>query len=232
MILLNRKNYPAGNKLLAAASLGEYLNVSKRRGAIRPRWFLVALFAAAAVILPLLVAPSPAQAATKVSTRIASFAAGPATVVKGKSITYSGQAQRASGKSWIKTGTVTVKVYFDPDGSAPKKLLRTLKTNSTGAFKASAISTVTGKWSVQLAAQGAYKGSVTAAKTVKVTAPKPSVTKPADKWNCPAWAPIKGNAPSKIYHMPRQSYYSRTTPEQCFATESAAVKAGYRKSKR
>ncbi len=183
-------------------------------------------------MLPLLVAPSPAQAATKVSTRIASFAAGPATVVKGRSITYSGQVQRASGKSWLKTGTVAVKVYFDPDGSAPKKLVRTLKTNSTGAFKASSLSTVTGKWSVQLAAQGTYKGSVTAVKTVKVTAPKPSVAKPADKWNCPSWAPIKGNAPSKIYHMPRQAYYSRTTPEQCFATESAAAKAGYRRSER
>ncbi len=31
--------------------------------------------------------------------------------------------------------------------------------------------------------------------------------------------------------MPWQRYYSRTKPEMCFATEAAAVKAGYRKSK-
>ncbi|WP_437124365.1 sunset domain-containing protein [Arthrobacter horti] len=46
---------------------------------------------------------------------------------------------------------------------------------------------------------------------------RPDVT-----WNCPSWASIKGNAPSRIYHLPGQRYYSRTTPEICFATEAAA----------
>ena len=54
---------------------------------------------------------------------------------------------------------------------------------------------------------------------------------PASKWNCPAGAPIKGNRPSMIYHMPGQEFYTRTTPEQCFATRAAAEHAGYRASK-
>lgn len=200
------------------------------------RRFLLVVLTACAVMLPMLVAPVAAQAAATTTTRIASFAAAPASVVKGKSVTYSGQVQRASGKSWVKTGALTVKVYFDPDGAAPKKLVKTMKTSSTGYFKSATAATVSGKWSVQLAAQGGYKGSATAAKAVKVVAPKPtpkpSVTKPVSKWNCPSWAPIKGNAPSKIYHLRGQAFYDKTTPEQCFATETAAVKAGYRKSKR
>lgn len=209
------------------------MNVSVRHGSRSLRLVLIAMFIAAVVLLPMLLAPASAQAAVAVSTRITSFVVAPASVVKGKSITYSGQVQKASGKTWVKTGAVTVKVYFDPTGAAPKKLVRTLKTNSTGAFKASTVSTVTGTWSVQLSAQGNYKASSTAAKTVKVTAaPKPTVAKPISKNTCPSWAPIKGNASSMIYHMPHQSYYGRTNPEACFATESAAVKAGYRKAKR
>ncbi len=195
-------------------------------------------------MLPLLVSPVSAHAATPATTRIANFTAGPASVVKGRNITYSGQVQRASGPTWLKTGAVTIKVYFDPDGAAPKKLVKTLKTSSTGYFKSATPGTLTGRWSVQMAGQGSYKGSATAAKAVKVTVskpvpkplstpvPRPTAAKPVSKWNCPSWAPIKGNAPSKIYHLRGQAFYDRTTPEQCFATEAAAVKAGFRKSKR
>ncbi|MFD6053092.1 cell wall-binding repeat-containing protein [Agromyces sp. NPDC060279] len=59
----------------------------------------------------------------------------------------------------------------------------------------------------------------------------PSRTAPVDAWNCPSWAPIKGNAQSGIYHVPSGQYYSRTKPEECFASEAAAKAAGYRKSK-
>lgn len=59
----------------------------------------------------------------------------------------------------------------------------------------------------------------------------PSRTAPIDTWTCPSWAPIKGNADSMIYHMPGGRYYDATNPEECFRTESAAVAAGYRKSK-
>lgn len=51
-------------------------------------------------------------------------------------------------------------------------------------------------------------------------------------WDCPANAPIKGNANSGIYHVPGGRYYSRTKPEKCFASESEARNAGYRKARR
>lgn len=54
---------------------------------------------------------------------------------------------------------------------------------------------------------------------------------PISRANCPSHAPIKGNANSGIYHMPGQRYYSRTHPEDCFATQADAVRAGYRKAK-
>ncbi|UUT35850.1 sunset domain-containing protein [Microbacterium elymi] len=59
----------------------------------------------------------------------------------------------------------------------------------------------------------------------------PSRTTPASLWNCPSWAPIKGNASSMIYHMPGQRFYNATQPEDCFRTETAARAAGYRKAK-
>lgn len=59
---------------------------------------------------------------------------------------------------------------------------------------------------------------------------KPTSTSP-NGWNCPSGYPIKGNQ-SGIYHVPGGAYYSRTNPEECFATEAAAKAAGYRKSKR
>lgn len=48
--------------------------------------------------------------------------------------------------------------------------------------------------------------------------------------DCPPDHPIKGNLPSRIYHLAEQSTYERTNPEICFATESAAMMAGFRKS--
>ena len=53
---------------------------------------------------------------------------------------------------------------------------------------------------------------------------------PVSTWNCPSYAPIKGNEGSWIYHPPSSPWYSQTTPEQCFATESAARAAGFRRA--
>lgn len=80
---------------------------------------------------------------------------------------------------------------------------------------------------------GSKKSYVTSSRTSARTSAVryPSSMTPSG-WNCPSWAPIKGNASSMIYHMPSGSYYSRTNPEQCFATERAAVNAGYRRSLR
>lgn len=51
--------------------------------------------------------------------------------------------------------------------------------------------------------------------------------------DCPTRAPIKGNRGSNgwIYHLPSNRYYGVTNPEECFATEVAAQRAGYRAAK-
>lgn len=56
--------------------------------------------------------------------------------------------------------------------------------------------------------------------------------KPDAAGNCPKAAPIKGNASSKIYHVPSGALYAKTKAELCFATEKDARAAGYRRSKR
>ncbi|MFE6995298.1 cell wall-binding repeat-containing protein [Microbacterium sp. NPDC057659] len=76
---------------------------------------------------------------------------------------------------------------------------------------------------------GYLTASATSGKTAKVVYPGRTV--PIDSWNCPSWAPIKGNASSMIYHVPGGAYYARTNPEECFRTETDARNAGYRKSK-
>lgn len=74
--------------------------------------------------------------------------------------------------------------------------------------------------------------------TAAVTAKAASqVAKPISKTSCPKSHPIKGNQTTRhtkdwIYHVPGGQYYAATQPEQCFATEAAARKAGYRASKR
>lgn len=81
---------------------------------------------------------------------------------------------------------------------------------------------------------GTKSGHASEARTSKATAvvAYPSRTKPTGAWTCPSWAPIKGNASSKIFHVPGGASYSRTKPEECFSTARAAQSAGYRASKR
>jgi micrococcal nuclease len=60
-------------------------------------------------------------------------------------------------------------------------------------------------------------------------------TAPISVSDCPASHPIKGNVSSSgelIYHVPGGQFYSRTNPEECFATEADAQAAGYRRSQR
>ncbi len=40
-------------------------------------------------------------------------------------------------------------------------------------------------------------------------------------YDCPTYAPIKGNQSSMIYHPPDSPWYAITTPEECFASEAA-----------
>jgi NAD(P) transhydrogenase subunit alpha len=48
---------------------------------------------------------------------------------------------------------------------------------------------------------------------------------------CPQNFPIKGNAPTRIYHEPGNASYDRTIPEYCFDSSAAAEAAGYRASR-
>jgi len=59
----------------------------------------------------------------------------------------------------------------------------------------------------------------------------PNRANPTSLYNCPSWAPIKGNGDSMIYHLPGQRWYKATQPEDCFRTEATAQKYGYRRAK-
>jgi endonuclease YncB( thermonuclease family) len=54
--------------------------------------------------------------------------------------------------------------------------------------------------------------------------------RPVSASTCPRKAPIKGNRSDDwIYHLPTgDRFYKRTNPEECFASEDGAKKAGYR----
>jgi hypothetical protein len=49
---------------------------------------------------------------------------------------------------------------------------------------------------------------------------------------CPLSHPVKGNANSRIYHLPGGRFYDSTVPERCYRDESAAEADGMRASKR
>ncbi|MFD5599469.1 hypothetical protein ACFWHR_05375 [Leucobacter sp. NPDC058333] len=87
--------------------------------------------------------------------------------------------------------------------------------------------------SLSVRVSGSKSGYASESRTSKGSArvKYPSRT-PGQGWNCPAWAPIKGNASSHIYHVPGGAYYNRTKPEECFSTTWAAEAAGYRASLR
>ncbi|MBA2598225.1 MAG: hypothetical protein H0V00_16505, partial [Chloroflexia bacterium] len=45
--------------------------------------------------------------------------------------------------------------------------------------------------------------------------------------DCPPGFPVKGNLPSRMFHLPGQATYERTNPEICFASAEAASAAGF-----
>jgi len=63
------------------------------------------------------------------------------------------------------------------------------------------------------------------------TAPAPDWIEPVDG-SCPLSHPVKGNANSRIYHVPGGRFYDSTVPERCYRDESAAEADGMRASKR
>lgn len=101
---------------------------------------------------------------------------------------------------------------------------------------------VTGK-KITVKVTGKKSGYATVTTTSKATAAvkaktvASAVAKPVNKTSCPKSHPIKGNQTTRhttdwIYHVLGGQFYEATHPEQCFATEAAAKKAGYRASKR
>lgn len=183
-----------------------------------------AVVAVLSVSLALLAAPSfQAEAAAKPVTinKIASK-----TVESGKSATVkpnvstAGQVKVTSKKLTVKKGAKTV---------AKKKSSVSLKAGSYSV-------TTTVKYKTYVIKGGKKKYAKT--KTAKLsqtlvikTVSRPDRTEPVSEYDCPSWAPIKGNAQSMIYHLPRNRYYDVTKPEDCFRTESAAQNAGYRAAK-
>ena len=183
-----------------------------------------------AVLGATLLAAPVADAAPTVTTRTANFTASATTVTRGAAVTFKGQTQRLSGTRWVALPNTVVTVWFDADGTAPNKLMGTVRSNSLANLTAKLTPSASGYWTIRVSQTATLKPSVTVRKYVRVTTPT-SYRPAAGSLNCPSWAPIKGNLSSHIYHMPWQRYYSRTKPEMCFANEAAAIRAGYRKSK-
>lgn len=69
--------------------------------------------------------------------------------------------------------------------------------------------------------------------------PAPAEAASGDAWiepdadgGCPGSHPIKGNAQSKIFHVPGGGSYERTKAERCYCDEASAEADGFRKAKR
>ncbi|WP_277209793.1 sunset domain-containing protein [Isoptericola croceus] len=179
-------------------------------------------------------APGPASVQTGVAT-----AKTPAKVTVKKIMT---KTAPYGGKAKIKprvttTGTVTVKSKTLTVKKSGKTIAKNKKKVSLkpGTYRVTTKVTFQ-RYTVRSTAQGTTrvhgpkKTKKLTQKLVVKQGKKPSRTAPVSKWNCPSWAPIKGNQ-SGIYHLPGGTYYSRTTPEECFTTAAAARNAGYRASK-
>lgn len=176
-----------------------------------------------------------ADAAATVTTRLQSFKASATTVTKGSAVTFTGQTQRVSGSRWVTLPNASVTIWFDADGSAANRQMGTARATSAAKVTARFTPTTSGYWTIRVTKTASLKSSVSTRLYVKVATPvsRPTTHRPpAGSWNCPNWAPIKGNASSRIFHVPGGQYYARTKPELCFANESVALRAGYRKSKR
>jgi hypothetical protein len=187
---------------------------------------LIRLVVAAVLAVSLAVLAAPffrADAATKPVTvhKIATktVASGASATVR-PNVSTVGQVKVTSKKLTVKKGSKTV---------AKNKSSVKLKAGSYAV-------TSTVKYKTYVVKGGKRKYAKT--KTAKLsqtlvikTVSRPNRTSPVSDYDCPSWAPIKGNAQSMIYPLPRNRYYDVTKPEDCFRTESAARDAGYRAAK-
>ncbi|HET8522332.1 MAG TPA: hypothetical protein VFL82_03805, partial [Thermomicrobiales bacterium] len=110
----------------------------------------------------------------------------------------------------------------------------------TGQFAASQSSAVRAGGEAGTAESGSSAGgdgtTTASSEHLAETGPVPTIAGGLVEGNgthdCPDGFPIKGNASSRIYHLPGESTYEVTVPEVCFATEEDAAAAGYRPRKR
>jgi hypothetical protein len=173
-----------------------------------------------------------------------------------------GQRVYSSSKSIAKTQNLVVRNALAVKSIAGKKVPHngkaTIKPNVSAAKGVKVVAkTLTVKLGTKTVAKNKKSASLKAGRynvttTVKYRLPSSNYTRTATKnqwltitagkkpssvagtgsWNCPAGYPIKGNASSGIYHHPWNASYSKTNPEECFSTDSAARAAGYRAAKR
>lgn len=172
-------------------------------------------------------------------------------VVKGTKAGYASTAKRSKATAAVKGILAASTPRISGSTVVGSRLTASAGTWTSGTrltyqwyMNGSAISRATGSTLIVTAAMarknitvkvtGTKSGYVTAAKLSAKTGAVsyPGRTKPVSTWNCPAWAPLKGNASSMIYHVPGGASYNKTKPEACFSTHAAAVQAGYRKAKR
>ncbi|MEL7976933.1 hypothetical protein AAG589_13805 [Isoptericola sp. F-RaC21] len=184
----------------------------------------VTLLAAPLAVVPASLAAPSASAATATSVTVKKI--GTKTAPYSKKATIKPNVT-AKGKVSVKSKTLTVAqrgkyVAKNKKSVALKAGTYTVTTKVT--YKTYRLTSAKKKvWS-------ATKSKKLTQKLVVKQGKRPSRTAPVSKYNCPSWAPVKGNQ-SGIYHVPGGRYYKVTTPEVCFTTAAAARKAGYRASK-
>lgn len=74
----------------------------------------------------------------------------PEPVKKGGTVTVAGKASRWDGYGWKAAKRVTVRIYFDPAGSAGPKLKAKVTTTNAGKFSRKFKQTTSGTWVVKM----------------------------------------------------------------------------------
>ncbi|MER7606705.1 hypothetical protein [Nocardioides sp. NPDC127503] len=104
-------------------------------------------------------APSEALTTTRQAT-LARINASTKTPVRGTRVTFTGDLKAVKktsvGARWRPLARTTVKIYFDPAGSAGPVLKRTLTTTSTGTYRTSIQVQAKGYWIVKYAGTTRY----------------------------------------------------------------------------
>lgn len=113
-------------------------------------------------------------------------------------------------------------------GASVADLLRRTEPEWNDSEPSNDVSSADDAVSVPVAAGPAAGQAVSPSQTSRKMESGPGWMKGDFGGDCPEAYPIKGNATSRIFHLPGQSSYDKTIPEICFATDADAVAAGYR----